>query len=83
MPPICGDAENAIRRLRLQIIKTSDDESIFAWKGSPEFAILSLTRGMLAQSFQELKDAGDIERREFREAQHFVMTNKALPTGMP
>jgi hypothetical protein len=31
MPPLYGEGEKAFARLQLEILKTSDDESIFAW----------------------------------------------------
>ncbi|KUJ11357.1 HET-domain-containing protein [Mollisia scopiformis] len=32
MPPLYGEGDNAFRRLQLEILEVSDDESIFAWK---------------------------------------------------
>ena len=31
MPPLYGEGEKAFMRLQMEILKTSDDESIFAW----------------------------------------------------
>jgi hypothetical protein len=32
MPPLYGEGQNAFQRLQQEIIRTSDDESIFAWR---------------------------------------------------
>jgi hypothetical protein len=80
MPPLYGERENAFIRLQLEILRTSDDESIFAWKDEK-----NISGGLLAQSPAAFQSSGDIVRIE-----HFVyekppysMTNKGLRMEVP
>jgi hypothetical protein len=55
MPMLYGEKENAFFRLQEEIIRTTDDDSIFAWispHGSP-----TVYRGLLAQSPQEFRES--------------------------
>ncbi|KAF2185713.1 HET-domain-containing protein [Zopfia rhizophila CBS 207.26] len=51
MPMIYGEGENAFQRLQLEIMKTSDDQSIFAWSGRSD----KEGRGLLAISPREFQ----------------------------
>ena len=51
MPPIYGEKEEAFARLQHKIIRSSDDESIFAWKSE------IISGGILAKSPHDFKDA--------------------------
>jgi hypothetical protein len=78
MHPMYGEGERAFLRLQLEILKTSDDESIFAWgvnKPSPRYP-----RGLLAMSPLAFKDSGDIIRCQGADEQRppYSMTNKGL-----
>lgn len=84
MAPLYGEEENAFRRLQLELLQISDDESIFAWKASPQSAIEYPERGMLARSAKEFRSAGRIKykRAEFR-IPHHSMTSKGLLLQTP
>lgn len=60
MPMLYGEKENAFLRLQEEIIRTTSDDSIFAWtapKGS-----LSTYRGLLARSPREFRDSHLVRR---------------------
>lgn len=74
MPPLYGEGENAFIRLQLEIIKISDDESIFAWSDSSNRG-----GGLLAQHPAAFKQCGSIIQYESDpEKPEFSMTNKGL-----
>lgn len=50
MSIIYGEGEKAFRRLQLEIMKSSDDQTIFAWLDSMEFPHPSRMRGSLASA---------------------------------
>lgn len=50
MPIIYGEGEKAFRRLQLEIMKSSDDQTIFAWLDSMDFPHPSRMRGSLASA---------------------------------
>jgi len=52
MPPLYGEGENASMRLQLEILKVSDDESIFAWSTK------TTAGGLLAWSPKAFQDSG-------------------------
>ncbi|KAK7433854.1 hypothetical protein VKT23_020523 [Stygiomarasmius scandens] len=66
MSPIYGEGgAKAFMRLQQEIIKTSDDRSIFAWISDPEFLGLSLSpRGLFARSPYEFRASGDVRMLE-------------------
>jgi hypothetical protein len=79
MPPLYGEGRNAFRRLQIELLQISDDESIFAWKASPRAITKSPMRGMLAEWPTEFRGAGDIERRpNVNNTAHYMMTNRGL-----
>ena len=55
MPLLYGEGSNAFIRLQHEIVKISDDESIFAWEDD-----LLLESGMFAQSPKAFAESGDI-----------------------
>ena len=55
LPLLYGEGMKAFSRLQHEIIKTTVDESIFAWKNDTLW-----TSGMFAQSPLDFKDSGDI-----------------------
>jgi len=74
MPPMYGEGEYAFERLQLEILKTSDDESIFAWIDSQD-----QSGGLLARSVSAFQDSQhyystglDLEKPPY------TMTNKGL-----
>jgi hypothetical protein len=50
MAIIYGEGEKAFRRLQLEIMKSSDDQTIFAWQDSLDYPHLSRRRGLLAST---------------------------------
>jgi hypothetical protein len=77
MPPLYGEGQHAFVRLQLEILKRSDDESIFAWKSNIK---LKNRRGGLIASFPyHFADSGDVERTDvIPNRPPFSMTNKGL-----
>ena len=87
MPILYGEGEKAFTRLQEEIIKTSDDESIFAW-ADPNASYASY-RGMLARSPQEFSGSGNIfpTSLSMQEAPKagisYSVTNKGLNIQLP
>ncbi|OAX36901.1 HET-domain-containing protein [Rhizopogon vinicolor AM-OR11-026] len=50
MPVIYGEGEKAFRRLQLEIMQSSDDQTIFAWHNSLDYPPPSRQRGSLASA---------------------------------
>ncbi|KAH8587457.1 heterokaryon incompatibility protein-domain-containing protein [Bisporella sp. PMI_857] len=74
LSPIYGEGCNAFRRLQLEILRDSDDESIFAWTDSE-----NMTGGLLAHSPTAFQYAGNIRQLEFdTDKPPYSMTNKGL-----
>lgn len=64
MPLLYGEGEKAFVRLQEEILKTTDDYSLFAWRAlnsetRPAFS--STYRGLLARSPLEFRDCGSVE----------------------
>jgi hypothetical protein len=77
MPLLYGEGQNAFRRLQLEILKTSDDESLFAWWNPQED--FRLQTGLLATSPHAFGDSADISRHPFyADRAPYDMTNKGL-----
>lgn len=78
MSLLYGEGENAFVRLQLEIIKSSDDQSIFAWTGAGK------ERGFLARSPSEFINCGDIRQIDTgMQSQPYEMTNKGLRIQLP
>lgn len=76
MPLFYGKGQKAFMRLQHEIVKTVDDESIFAWKDGT-----LLESGMFASSPAAFVDSGDIVSIEFpglHRPDRFEVTNRAL-----
>lgn len=80
MPLLYGEGKKAFLRLQEEIVKKSDDESIFAWCSQiPDF-------GLLAPAAAAFEKSGDIrswawEDDEIRRP--YAMTNKGLEVHLP
>ena len=73
MPLLYGEGEKAFQRLQHEILKASDDESIFAWKNK------SLVHsGMLALSPADFSESGDVGRKTISRRSPTAMTNRGL-----
>ena len=73
IPLLYGEGRKAFLRLELEILKKSDDESIFAWTSTEKYS------GLLAlwpDSFANSADIDIVGQRVFR--QSYLMTNKGL-----
>ena len=73
MPLLYGEGKKAFQRLQHEILKASDDESIFAW--SNESLVHS---GMLALSPADFSDSGGVVRSALSRRSPTVMTNRGL-----
>ena len=65
MPLLYGEGEKAFIRLQEEILKTSDDYSLFAWKAVDTNSLPPLKstyRGLLARSPIEFRDCRSVER---------------------
>ena len=80
MPPLYGEGENAFIRLQLEILRISDDESIFAWEDPTDD-----TGGLLARSPDAFRKSGDVKRLDnmHYEKPPYSMTNKGLRVEFP
>jgi hypothetical protein len=74
LPPLYGEGQNAFLRLQLEILRMSDDESIFSWIDSED-----VSGGLLARSPSAFKECGGIKRKDFEiDRPAYLMTNKGL-----
>lgn len=73
MPLLYGEGEKAFERLQHEILKASDDESIFAWRN--ESLVHS---GMLALSPADFSDSGDVGPNGVARRSPTTMTNRGL-----
>jgi len=74
MPMIYGEGKKAFRRLQLEIMKASEDKSIFAWVGEGR------ERGPLAISPAEFQYSGDVQRVQVdvQSTEEYAMTNRGI-----
>lgn len=77
MPLLYGEGKKAFIRLQLEIIKKSNDESIFAWT-SP-----ALHSGMLASQPSYFAESGQIRTSLRVPRSPYVMTNQGLAFHVP
>lgn len=79
MPLLYGEgAEKAFLRLQYEIIKQSDDESIFAF---PNRADGAFGQAMLASSPKSFEGSGNIHQRYLFARGSYSITNKGLEIG--
>ena len=77
MPMLYGEGEKAFIRLQEEIIRNSDDQSLFAWTNSSEDAKLSC--GLLASSPSRFANSGDVmPYSEWESGAPFSTSNKGL-----
>ena len=85
MPLLYGEGEEkAFIRLQLEIIKKSDDASIFAWI-DPASAGFEMKYGLLAMHPAYFKDSADvfIQTNKVMQRLPYAMTNKGLGIQVP
>jgi hypothetical protein len=80
MPLLYGAGREAFIRLQLEIMKVSDDESLFAWTDDSIQPTFYETSGLLAGSPASFQHSGDIVSlsREHDSTIPYSMTNKGL-----
>jgi hypothetical protein len=79
IPLLYGEGLKAFQRLQEEIMRISDDQSLFAWEDRR-----GLTSGLLAESPAEFADAGDIVGRSSPfDLEPYAMTNKGLRIQLP
>ncbi|KAL2073069.1 hypothetical protein VTL71DRAFT_10393 [Oculimacula yallundae] len=88
MPLIYGEGRNAFRRLQLELLKESDDQTIFAWRAQrPEsVAGFGQRRGLLAYSPVAFSGAHNVVRRlsnDHNVQSKYSMTNVGLEIRLP
>jgi hypothetical protein len=77
MPTLYGERENAFLRLQLEILRISDDESIFAWSLDANYP--GSGSGLLAPDPAAFASSGDVRKMKFdRDRPSYSMTNKGL-----
>ena len=80
MPLLYGEGQKAFIRLQEEIIKVSDDHSIFVWKSVPPLR----NYGMLALSPETFRGVGSILRyRDNGSNVPFAITNNGLQIQLP
>ena len=87
MPLLYGEGLKSFRRLQEEIIKSTTDQTIFAWRmrldaGSEQ----NFSRGILASSTADFRNSGRIVKAESRIPQSFSnyeITNRGLIMDMP
>jgi len=77
MPTIYGEGGNAFIRLQHEIMKLSDDQTIFVWVGHGR------ERGLLAHSPAEFIHSGDVKAVDDANSSEYSMTNKGLCIRLP
>jgi hypothetical protein len=77
MPMIYGEGKSAFIRLQHEILKTSDDLSLFAWTGTGD------ERGPFATSPAEFANCGNIAPCTGNQNSEYSMTNRGLHIKLP
>jgi len=81
MPMLYGEGENAFRRLQEEIIKISNDQSLFAW--SDEFWGEEWEVGLLAKSPSQFRNSGNIVPYNSEQDISYTITNTGLRIALP
>jgi hypothetical protein len=76
-----GEGDNAFLRLQEEIIKKSDDMSIFSWVSSK--ATFSAYRGLLARSTSDFAQCNDIRWARGANNDPYQTTNKGIHISLP
>lgn len=91
MPLLYGEGEKAFSRLQEEIMKNSDDQTLFAWhacspKDAKDIVHLDLkpVSGLLALSPAQFADSADIvPYRNWKKSSTYSMTNQGLRIELP
>jgi hypothetical protein len=80
MPMLYGEGRRAFIRLQEEIMKMSDDQTIFAWNaGWSSYR----NRGLLAPSPEFFVDSGTFVRSVHLGSTHFISTNRGINLQLP
>lgn len=92
MPPLYGEGEKAFKRLQLEILKTVDDESIFAWDLDARYhrdsqlkglkGTGSTTSGLLAASPQFFARSGQVRPLNRMDHENILFRGENKPFSM-
>lgn len=86
MPLLYGEGPKAFERLQLEIIRGTDDETVFFWHNrerlESELDHVGI-EGMLASSTKDFAPYHNIRRRDFFDRKAYAMTNKGLEINVP
>ncbi|KAF9458425.1 heterokaryon incompatibility protein-domain-containing protein [Collybia nuda] len=87
MPLLYGEGQKAFTRFQHEIIKKSDDHSIFAWRDNSLRHGTANARGMLAYSPSEYRGMGNVERltsyNSIGNKKKFLSFNTGIQDGIP
>ncbi|KAL4077380.1 heterokaryon incompatibility protein-domain-containing protein [Scleroderma citrinum] len=81
MPMLYGEGKNAFRRLQLEIIRQSNDQSIFAWGHSRTTGCSGSFLADDPSCFRDCSDVDRMERKEFIEVVRTDVLEDALVKG--
>ncbi|RAK97676.1 uncharacterized protein BO80DRAFT_496056 [Aspergillus ibericus CBS 121593] len=82
MPLLYGEGEKAFIRLQEEIMKNSDDQTLFAWE-NPAIS-LDHPSGLLAQSPMDFRNSGNIIPFKFtKTTTPFTVTNRGIRLDLP
>ena len=80
MPMLYGEGEKAFQRLQGQIIRTSNDDSIFSWEEMD--ATPATYRGLFTRSSWELRDCANVRVAQAWQSR-FELSNLGLRINLP
>ncbi|CAG9951930.1 unnamed protein product [Clonostachys rosea f. rosea IK726] len=83
MPLLYGEGEKAFIRLQEEIIRVSNDQTIFCWTWDDQYVPLDWA-SILSPSPRTFKNAGDYSHNSWRnESAPYIMTNAGLSISLP
>ena len=77
MALLYGEGDKAFQRLQVEIIRHSDDESIFAWQ-KKNSGRKSVTKGLLSHNPSWFSEVNDYRFGNCFDRQHYEVTNKGI-----
>ncbi|OCK96823.1 HET-domain-containing protein, partial [Cenococcum geophilum 1.58] len=78
MPLLYGENQKAFFRLQEEIMKRSDDHSLFAWKASKR-----VKTGLLASSPRDFSTSGEVDHVPTKDGNPYSITNKGVQITLP
>lgn len=81
MPMLYGQGESAYQKLQHEIIKVSDDQSIFAW--AADYGEADPWTGILAKTPRSFRSCGSIVRDPDHRQEPYALTNRGLKMQVP